>query len=244
MKIAIKLLLLAGLVIYLVFAFVSFTQQGDNSTCRYVNFTIADSSHAGFITRDEADRLLRESGLYPIGQRMDQIDMLGIEKALRKNTFIDSVSCYKSPNGTINVLIQQRLPLLRIMADNGDQYYLDSKGNQMSPQNYVADIVVATGKITRQFARKQLIPIGKFLRDDPFWNNQIEQIQVQDNGHLQLVPRVGNHLIDFGTPDSISRKFRNLYAFYEKVLPEVGWNKYSVISVEHISQIVGRKPKH
>ena len=28
-----------------------------------------------------------------------------------------------------------------------------------------------------------------------------------------------------------------------KVLPQVGWNKYSEISVEHVSQIVGRKPE-
>lgn len=243
MKTAIKLLLLAGLVIYLAFAFISFTRQGDRTTCRQVNFTIADSAHAGFITREEADRLLRESGLYPVGQRMDRIDMLAIERALRKNSFIDSVSCYKSPNGTVNVLIQQRLPLLRVMADNGDQYYLDTKGNQMNPQGYVADLAVATGQITRPFARKQLLAMGRFLREDPFWDNQIEQINVLPGGRLQLVPRVGNQLIDFGTADSIPQKFRNLYAFYEKVLPQVGWNKYSEISVEYVSQIIARKAK-
>lgn len=52
---------------------------------------------------------------------------------------------------------------------------------------------------------------------------------------------MGNHVIVFGTTDSISQKFRNLYTFYEKVLPEVGWNKYSEISVEHLSQVIGRK---
>ena len=85
--------------------------------------------------------------------------------------------------------------------------------------------------------------LGNFLRDDPFWNNQIEQIYVTPQQHLTLVPRVGGHTIDFGDTDSISLKFRNLYTFYAKVLPQVGWNKYSEISVEHVSQIVGRKPK-
>lgn len=242
MKIAIKLLLLASIIIYLIIAFTNFTKS-DTTICRNVNFTIADSSHAGFITSDEADRLLHESGLYPVGKQMEQIDMLAIERALKKNNFIDSVSCYRSPNGTVNVLIEQRLPLMRIMANNGEQYYLDSKGNMMSPQGYVADLVVATGNISHRFAQKDLTQIGRFLRDDPFWDGQIEQINVVNNNHLQLVPRIGSHIIEFGNTDSISQKFRNLYTFYEKVLPKVGWNKYSKISVEHITQIVAKKEK-
>lgn len=243
MKTFIKLLLLAGLIVYLGFAFADFTQHGDSTICKQVNFTIADSSHAGFITREEADHLLQISGQYPVGKEMDQIDGIAIQKALKKNSFIDSVSCYKSPNGVYNVLISQRLPLLRVKADNGDDYYIDSKGHVMNPQGYSADLIVATGSITNQYASKELVKLGRFLRDDDFWNNQIEQIYVTPQHRIKMVPRVGSHIITFGTTDSISQKFRNLYTFYEKVLPQVGWNKYAEISVEHLSQIVGRKAK-
>lgn len=243
MKTVFKLLLLLGLVVYLVFAFTKFTRQGNTTVCSQVHFTIADSSHIGFITVEEADRILRSSGKYPVGRRMDEIDGSAIEKALQRNAFIENASVYKSPNGAVNVLIAQRVPLLRVMADNGDDYYVDYKGKLMKPQGYVADLVVATGQITRPYAQKELIKIGKFLRADDFWNNQIEQIHVDNNCHLSLVPRVGSYIIEFGTTDSIDRKFRNLMTFYEKVLPTVGWNKYSTISVEHVSQIVGRKGK-
>lgn len=241
-KTFIKLILLVGIIVYLCFAFIDFSSHADTTTCRQVNFTVADSSHAGFITAEEADRLLRNSGLYPVGRQMDKVDGAAIEQALRRNSFIDSVQCYKSPGGVLNVLIQQRLPLLRVMADNGDDYYIDEHGHIMNPQGYSADLVVATGSISRPFAQKQLVRLGNFLRDDPFWNNQIEQIYVTPQQHLTLVPRVGGHTIDFGDTDSISLKFRNLYTFYTKVLPQVGWSKYSEISVEHVSQIVGRKP--
>ena len=132
---------------------------------------------------------------------------------------------------------------MRIMADNGDDYYIDDKGNLMNPQGYSADLVVATGSISKSLAKTQLIKLGRFLRDDAFWNNQIEQIYVSPDQRMQLVPRVGGHVIAFGNTDSISQKFRNLYAFYEKVMPQVGWNKYAEISVEHISQIIGRKKR-
>lgn len=238
-----KLALLAGLFVYLILAFTKFSQTEDKSVCRQVNITIADSSHAGFITRERADEMLRKSGRYPVGKQMGQIDGAVIEETFMRNTFIDSVACYKSPNGVVNVLIEQRLPLMRVMADNGDDYYIDDKGNLMSPKGYAADLVVATGNISKAYAKKKLVGLGLYLKENPFWDRQIEQIQVDDRQNLFMVPRVGQHTIAFGTADSISRKFRNLYAFYEKVLPEVGWNKYSEISVEHVSQIVGKKAR-
>lgn len=243
MKAFVKLLLLAGLVIYLIFALTNFCQSEDRTVCRQVNFTIADSTHAGFITAEEADNLLRKSGAYPIGRQMSKVNGIDIERALKKSSFIDSASCYKAPNGVVNVLILQRLPLLRIMAENGDDYYIDDKGHIMNPQGYSADLPVVTGHITQKEAQRLLIPMGSFLRNDAFWNDQIEQIHVEANHHVTLVPRVGNHLIRFGQTDSISTKFRNLYTFYEKVLPQVGWNKYTEISVEHVTQIVGKKSR-
>lgn len=241
MKTVLKLLLLVALIAYLGFAFTNLTQKENKTLCTALNYTIADSTHAGFITGDEADRLLRKAKLYPIGKAMHQINSETIEMALKQNQFIDSVACYKAPNGTVNILIVQRLPLMRIISNNGEDYYLDSRGRKLKPAGYVADMVVATGNISSKFAQQHLVAMGRFLRDDAFWNNQIEQINVLPNEHLQLVPRVGNHIIDFGNANNISTKFRNLYTFYEKVLPQVGWNKYREISVEHTSQIVGRK---
>ena len=241
MKNFLKLLLLAGLTIYLVMAFVKSPKHGNHIVCRNIEYLISDSSHAGFITKDEADRLLHKSNLYPIGRKMDQIDGLQIAKVLRKNAFIDSVACYKSPNGTVHVIIQQRLPLLRAFTDHGDEYYMDLKGNIMAPQGYAADMVVVTGNFDKTFARKHLLPMGKYLRDNAFWNGQIQQIHVTDSTHLELIPRVGKTVIEFGSTDQMVRKFQNLHTFYRKVLPEVGWNKYLKISIENVTQIVGTK---
>lgn len=244
MKTFIKLLLLFGLLVYLIFAFTNFSQKGNNSICKDLNISISDSTHAGFITPDEVIKILHKSGQYPIGKKMDQINSLSIETALAKKQFIDSVSCYKSPNGAVNIMLQQRLPLMRIMAQNGEDYYIDIKGNPMNHHGYVADLVVATGNITKPYAKKELAKLGIFIRDNEFWDKQIEQINVLPNLHIELVPRVGNHIISFGTTADCAQKFKNLYAFYQDVLPKVGWNKYEEISVEHPSQVVGKKANH
>ena len=58
---------------------------------------------------------------------------------------------------------------------------------------------------------------------------------------LILYPGSATILIHLGTIENFKGKLRNLEAFYEKVLPEVGWNKYSVINLEFKDQIVCKK---
>lgn len=226
---------------YLVYVFARVPGKGVLGKCEQVNFIIADSTHAGFITADEATRLLQKAKLYPVGRPMEKVNGLQIEATLEKNEFIEKASCYKSGNSTVNILIEQRLPLLRILTDDGENYYLDSKGKPMAPRGYVADLIVATGSISREFAKTKLTTLGHFLRTDDFWNSQVQQIHVNTKGEVSLMPRVGGHTIILGKVDNIDRKFRNLLAFYEKVMPQVGWNKYYEISVEHPTQIICRK---
>ena len=79
------------------------------------------------------------------------------------------------------------------------------------------------------------------LNSDSFWSAQIDQIYVDNNDDIDLIPRVGNQQIHLGSTEDYEAKFRNLEAFYDKVLPEVGWNKYSVINLEYKDQIVCKR---
>lgn len=244
MKILIKLLLLFGLTFYLLFAFTHITDKGSDTVCSSVEMAIVDSMHAGFITEKEVDHILKSSGLYPIGRLMDSISSKQIEEQLTKNPFIKSAVCYKTPGGRVNIIITQRLPVMRIMADNGDDYYIDDNGYTMAPGNYVADLTIATGNIDKKFTRKHLVRLGKHLRAFDFWNNQIEQIHITADQKMELVPRVGDHIIYIGRPVNLQRKLDNLEKFYRKVMPAVGWNKYSRINLEFENQIICTKNKN
>ena len=124
------------------------------------------------------------------------------------------------------------------MSANGDDYYIDSEGNTMNNSGYSADLVIATGHITKSFASKQLVNLGMFLRYNDFWNNQIEQINVEKDGSIDLVSRVGGQIIHLGNAQHLEQKFSNMMALYEKVIPTVGWNKYSRFNVEHLNQVI------
>lgn len=242
MKVFLKLLLLVVVAAYLVFAFVRLTGGEDTSRCRSVHIVITDSMHAGFITKADVERLLKSKRLYPIGEKMDKIDGLAIEKSLKKHSFVKNAVCFKGPDGRVSVLISQRLPVMRVMGTGGN-YYVDEKGNPMKTEGQTADLIVATGLTDRQFVKKYLIPLVRTLNNDPFWSDQIEQINVEPDRRLTLVPRVGAQIIRFGQPDTTEtrQKLRNLRTFYNKVMPTVGWNTYKEINLEYTNQVICKK---
>ena len=56
-----------------------------------------------------------------------------------------------------------------------------------------------------------------------------------------MVPRVGEHIVFLGKIDNFEEKLAKLKLFYEKALNQVGWNKYSRISLEFNNQIICTK---
>ncbi|MCF0236707.1 MAG: cell division protein FtsQ [Bacteroidaceae bacterium] len=241
MRTAIKLLILLLMMGYLIFAVVKFATHEDTAQCKSVNIVIADSTKATLITAEDVEKMLRKYNLHPLGRSIKDIKQIDIEQRLSADPFIKKALCTVTPGENVQIFVAQRLPLLRIMAENGDDYYIDDKGYRMAARGYEADLAVVTGHVTEQFAKKHLTHFGLLLRDDPFWNAQIAQIHVQPNSDLDLAVRVGNQIVHLGKAENIERKLRNLRAFYDKVLPNVGWHKYKEISVAYENQVIGIK---
>ena len=78
--------------------------------------------------KNEVLRLLNSKKLSPIGKKVGDINTRLLEDELSKHPLIENVECYRTPGRKIGIEVTQRLPLLRVMAANGDNYYIDSKG--------------------------------------------------------------------------------------------------------------------
>lgn len=235
------LLFLLVIAVYLVIAVTTFNSKPVGQTCEGMELVINDSIDYGFITPKEVLRLLTAQKLSPIGKKMDEINTCELEEALKQHPLIDNVECFRIPQGKIGIEVTQRIPILRIMAANGENYYLDEKGVTMPTANNAANVAVVTGHVDKNFARKELYELGVFLKENPLWNAQIQQINVTSAKELELVPRVGDHIIFIGKPGNYEEKFERLRIFYQKGLNQVGWNKYSRISLEFNNQIICTK---
>ena len=233
-----------ALAVYLVLAMTSFNNPDETAKlCTKVSINIADENTNGFLSAKEIKRILEKNKLYPLEKHMQNINPRDIEEVLKTSSFVNTVQCYKTQTGRVNIQMVQRLPVVRVKADNGDDYYVDEYGNIMPNTTYASDLVVATGNISKKYAQKVLTRIGNYLIHHPLWRSQIQQINVLADGTVEAVPKVGDHVIYFGNPVNLDKKFTRLEKFYRYGLSHAGWNKYSYISLEFNNQIICKKRK-
>lgn len=246
------------LAVYLLCAFTVFNKPDETArVCTKANIVVADESSNGFINANEITKRLKSAGLYPLGKLMRDINAREIEDKLKKSPFVKTAQCYKTEDGEVNVSITQLLPVIRVKAENGDDYYLDDKDCIMPNSLYTSDLIIATGNIPRWFARRYISPLGKAIMGNDMWKNLVVQVNVLPDRSIEIVPRVGDHIVHLGTlPEAnskekrqelidqfVDRKLTRLEKFYKYGLSQAGWNKYSYIDIEFDNQIICRKTK-
>ncbi len=128
--------------------------------------------------------------------------------------------------------------------------------------NYTAPLIVANGNIMNSYVERkirdndaevidtnsvkpvinQIFDLAKFIINDPFWSQQLEQISINEESEIELIPRVGNHRILLGNGMNLEEKFWKLMIFYKEGLSKTGWNDYSYINLKFQNQVVCSKP--
>ena len=243
MKTAFKIFLLLAIAGYLVVAVWKFASQAEDRICEGVNVEILDSIADGFITESYIRSLLTRNNISPEGMRISEINLEQIEELMLGESHIESANCFYNAAGVLCIKVVPQRPVLHVISQNGDDYYLSSTGLTMPTASFNVNLCVATGRISKQFASERLLEMALFIHDNLFWREQIEQIHVLSPERIELYPRVGQHVIELGSIDGFQEKLDRLRIFYRKGLERVGWNKYSTISLAYDGQIVCTKAK-
>ena len=253
-----KVTLCAALAVYVVLAMTSFNNPKDTyPVCAKVTISIEDGSTNGFLSADEIKRILERSRLYPYKKRMADVNPRDIEDKLKDSPFVKTAQCYKTKDGCVYISVTQRLPVIRVKNSRGEDYYLDDHGGIMPNSNYTSDLIIATGNISKWYARNYLANLASEIMKDDFWKNQIVQVNILPDLGVELVPRVGDHIVYIGAlpqtkyvnrrkamiADFTAKKLDRLGKFYKYGLSQAGWNKYSYIDLEFDNQIICKKSK-
>ena len=229
---------------YLVYSAVGMTDRHeDTRLCQGVDLHITDSLHFDLIDEEMVIGVLQEHSIDPVGLPLEDIDPEKIEATLMLHPLVGKVQCYKTGGDLLRINLSSKVPLVRVINNRGNDFYVDSKGEILSQHSLAVQLPVATGYIDRQFAANELLQVVRALDRSEFWKAQVEQINVTKDKQIELVPRVGDHLLILGTADNVESKLERLMNFYEKGLDNVGWNKYRSISVAYEGQVVCKKRK-
>ena len=245
-KFTVLSLLSLGLMTYIVYAMFFLSGPDEEERCTAVELTVEkDNGSSMFVDAGDIEKILKNANVYPKGMLMKDVDTEKIEETIRGNEFISKVECYKSSNGKLCVTVEQRVPVIFVIPEGKDGYFVDAQGKIIPNRNSPTNLVVASGNIDEKYASKELAEFGQFLQTDEFWNNQIEQIYVTKDRKgkrvVEIVPRVGDQIVYLGTLENYQKKLRKLRTFYDKAVGTVGWKKYARVNLEYDNQIICTK---
>ncbi|MGZ3753884.1 MAG: cell division protein FtsQ/DivIB [Mucilaginibacter sp.] len=218
--------------------------------CKDVKVFIPGNQY--FIDKDQIDNILQLKSNALIGRKLENINMHELESKLKANPFIEFARVYADMDGIICIEVSQRQPMMRMMNQNDQDFYVDQHGLKLPlSENFTANVLVANGLIDEPFAGKvdtlhtalarDVFKTADFIRKDSLWSAQIAQIYVNQNHEIELIPRVGSQRILLGNADSLATRFHNLKVFYKQALPQVGWDAYKLINIKYANQVIGVK---
>lgn len=233
-------LLWGAVACYLVFAFIIVPNIPDNGQCKGVLITVANDDN-GNLTDENIMELLGNEGLDPQKRKLEDINCHKIETFLDGITLVKECQVYKSTTGRVNIDIECRIPIMKVHEDGGNSYYIDSEGDTIVDIHKALHLPIASGHITKEMRKNQLKEIACAIYNNGFWRAQIEQVYFNNLGEIVMVPRVGSHIIEFGTVDNASEKLDKLYTFYSKGLNSMGWEKYEKLNIEFNDKVIGTK---
>lgn len=242
-KIAIFLVLTVGVI-----AALSVISSKKISTIKCSDVLVKMSKHSPhFTSEEEIAAFIKMENANLLDTPIYSINTDIIEKQLSKISSIKKAEVYRrltvndfNLSGLLEIDVEQREPLFRVSGQK--DFYVDNEGIAIyETQKHPVNVMLVTGNVNEEFAKESLLPLMIFIEKDEFWRNQILQVNVMDNKELEMVPLVGEHMIEFGDSGNYRVKFRNLKALYEQGFKDVGWGRYRKISLKYENQIVCTK---
>ena len=211
-----------------------------------------DKINNNFIGEDDVKKqILKGYGNSIRGVLIKNLSLLNLEEVVETDPFVKKANVFVDANNNLHIDVEQRQPVLRIIDNSGNNYYLDDKGIKMPTSKlYSARVVVATGNIppyTTDFLHKEnyalsnLFQLNHLIESDDFLRSLVSQIHIDRQGDILMIPIVGNQKILLGDLSNIEHKMENLKKFYQKVMPVEGWRKYSLINLKYKGQVVCKK---
>lgn len=245
-------------VIYILAMPVYYAVSNNSKPCSGVVVKIADSADYHFVTRRQLLNLAYGRNARIVGQPLNKVSVNDIEKRINGLRELKTAEAYTTVDGVLHLYVDQRNPIMRIIPDEGGDYFLDEDGflfrkrNLYNPRLHIVegninitpamlDSVSVLDTLIKGSILKDAYSFVNYIRNDNFWSAQIDQIYIDSRDEVNLIPRVGSHLIHLGSFENYEGKLRNLEAFYDKVMPVVGWNKYSNINLEYKDQVVCKR---
>jgi cell division protein FtsQ len=222
----------------------------NSSLCQGLEIEINGGNKAFFLDKKDLVSVLENDGLKNFrNKKITSFDLLKMEGILRKNDWVKEAQLYFDNNQILKISIRERQPLARIFTTSGNSFLIDSSGTQMLlPGRSVFRLPVFTGYPEEKFAahrdsamNNQIINLAVFLSRDPFWSNQIQEVNISSAKTFVMTPLIGGQSIIFGDGFDYENKFHRLFVFYKQIISQTGFGKYTCLNLAYANQIIATR---
>lgn len=170
------------------------------------------------------------------------VDCKAVANVAASSPYLRNCEASTSVIGDVIVYAVQRRPIVRVFTSD-KEFFLDTQGKQV-PISKVGDcdVIVANGSIKTNGKSEELIyNLAFYLDEHPDYAVLFDQIYLDDKQDLYLTPKLGNHIVQVGSPEDLDQKFSNLVALYTRGFSQTGWDAYKQVSLKYKGQIVCRR---
>lgn len=238
-----KWLLLILLMGYTTWITVWANREADRHKCTGIIIKVVGTDNPKILERTKSG-IETELSRYPEqiqGTPVHNLDTRKIEKYLSSISNFERVDCMINSNNHLLVEARPLEPVMRVF-DRGKSYYINREGKRIETKaEFFTDVPVVCGNFNNKFTPKSVLPLVKYINNDPKLANLVGMIVARNERNLILVPRIKGHVVNFGDTTRMQEKSKNLFLFYRKVMPYKGWMEYDTISVKFRNQIVATR---
>ncbi len=210
-----------------------------------------DDDHTLVTDKDIKQTVERKYGSGLEGMPIRELDVKEIEKLVEQNPFVLKADVYIDARSKLCIHVEQRIPLMRIQDKFGSSYYIDDKLNKFPvSRHYTPRTLIGSGNIapfdssaiaSGKHILPQLANIAKAIQKDQLILSMVEQLYVDAEDNIILVPKIGNQKYILGNSDKLDDKLAKMKIYLKMIAPREGWTRHSYVNLKYDGQIVCNK---
>ncbi|MEP6713609.1 MAG: hypothetical protein ABJA37_14380, partial [Ferruginibacter sp.] len=224
-------------------------KRKDAKHCKGIEINISGANNNFFIDKKDVLAVINRFTDEAAGKAIESFNLRQMEAALEEDVWIKNAELFFDNNNILQADVEEREPVARIFTLAGNTFYIDSSAMMLPlSEKFSARVPVFTDFPSE--AKFLSAPDSSLLADirnmsmelqaDSFLMAMIDQVDITPQRNFEMIPKIGNQLIEFGDASDAPAKFKKLKLFYKNIMLKAGWNRYSNINLQYDNQVVAK----
>jgi cell division protein FtsQ len=169
---------------------------------------------------------------------LEKLDLNNCELRLVNNAMIRNAEVSFTLDGELEVVVEQREPIARIMV--GGHSYLDHD-NKLMPLSVEHSVRVPLVYGFTDQLQDQVYQLMMFLRSDPVLEQSFTLVKIEKDGTFMLTPRAYGFQVDLGSLNDLEVKMEKYKAFVAKMSKDKRLDELKSVDLRYKRQVVTTK---